>query len=155
MKTLEAHKDSHKEVSKPFGVPAGKAIWTCWRSVGPVRFNRQIHWLLLTIEQIDTASQVWRDRMFMCWTGEEEHWDWDNCLSGAIWNCRSLWTSEDFLACSGRGWEPVVEKCMFNNFAAGTVLPLSVWIRIGNELENTKPIVEQKLGCASELGTHE
>lgn len=30
MKTLEAHKDSHKEVSEPFSVTARKAILKKW-----------------------------------------------------------------------------------------------------------------------------
>lgn len=59
------------------------------------------------------------------------------------WSYLELSTFQDFLGHSGRGWDPVVENYMFNNFAKHTGVAVSVWVRISNVLENTKPMSKQ------------
>lgn len=147
MKTLEAHKDSHKEVSEPFSVATGKAIWTCWRNVAPVRLNRQTCWAILAVEQIGIKSPEYEETGFVhaetvrkkVEAVRAAHVDLE--LSGVAHHC--LLISQDFSAHSGRGWDTVGKKCMFNYFlehAGGTMLPLSVQVRIQNVLENTKAV---------------
>lgn len=94
----------------------GKAIWTCWRSVGPVRLNRQTCWAILTVEQVNIKSPKYEETAETV-RGKVEtvraiYVDLE--LSPSVWSGMPLFVN--FSAYSGRGWDTVGKKCMFNYF---------------------------------------